>query len=367
MKPKVLIIDNSIRKNGASESILKWIIAVQAQYEFHLVLPLKSELKQTFETHGCKVISLNMLELSKSLRVLNYPFRLKKNTVELIKYIVKHDIKLIHVNDIYNQLGVEIKKKLPNIQFIQHVRLKGNSYIKRLYPYFSKRIKRYADKIICVSESVKNDLNDCHKAIVIYDPIGLKEILPTYEVSHEVKTVVCLSRIMQGKGQHLVLEAFIRLIELGFKGRLIFVGLEEEETTFEKALKQRVFSKKLENQIIFKPFTQAVEEVMKSADLVVHFSMSESFSRVCLESLYYGVPMVVSDCGGPAEITNNGAFAELVPPGNVSSLVDAVQEIATSFERRKYFSSEGKAFVTRNFSEEFTIKRLNKVYLESLK
>ena len=52
----------------------------------------------------------------------------------------------------------------------------------------------------------------------------------------------------------------------------------------------------------FDGFAANTEVAMKGHDMVLNFSEAESFSLTCLDALYYGVPLIATDCGGPAEL-----------------------------------------------------------------
>ena len=87
MLPKILIIDNSVGRNGAFESIFKTVDSLSSQFEFHVVLPKNTELKEELESIGCAVLLLDLLEINRGLSTLNYPFRLRKNATILLQYL----------------------------------------------------------------------------------------------------------------------------------------------------------------------------------------------------------------------------------------------------------------------------------------
>ena len=56
---------------------------------------------------------------------------------------------------------------------------------------------------------------------------------------------------------------------------------------------------------------------------MLNFSESESFSMTCLESLYYGTPLIATDSGGPAELFKHGESGHLVPNRDVQAMAKA--------------------------------------------
>lgn len=66
-------------------------------------------------------------------------------------------------------------------------------------------------------------------------------------------------------------------------------------------------------------------------------SQKESFGLVVIEALAHGLPVVVTDCGGPAELLDRPGLGTLVPVGDVAALAHALDDAlddATSGETR---------------------------------
>jgi glycosyltransferase involved in cell wall biosynthesis len=77
-----------------------------------------------------------------------------------------------------------------------------------------------------------------------------------------------------------------------------------------------------------------------------------------LEALAYFTPAIVTDCGGPAEIIEDGISGKLVPVGNISAMAEAIVELANDPQRRQSFSINGR----KQFEEKFNLeKQANKL------
>ncbi len=365
---KILVILNSKDITGAYLSIMKTCQDLQTQFEFHFALPVESNLFGLVENEGFKTVPYDPIYLSKSLENLKYLPRLRKDAQNLLTYMRSNDIDLVHVNDIYNQVGQRIKKEAPDTKLVQHVRLKKDSYIKLLYPYFAKKALKRADAVIAVSKSVQDDLPQSEKVYCIYNSIASTQLHPEYKIREGEGIVISyFGRLMPGKGQKMMLEAFNQAYQKNPNIKLQFVGGLPEDLEFGRDLMAWSQTNDLEKVVSFHDFTEDVEGLMKGSDLVVNFSVSESFSRVCLEALMYGVPLISSDCGGPAELFEHNKSGILVPNKDVNRLSEAVLRLSDDSDLRKRFSEAGKKYVHEKFSRENTSEKLALLYKKLLK
>lgn len=81
-----------------------------------------------------------------------------------------------------------------------------------------------------------------------------------------------------------------------------------------------------------------IRKAFAQADIALNFSESESFSRTCLEALAAGVPLIATDCGGPAELFEHGKSGYLIPNRDVEVGKNAILLLASDSEMRRRFS-----------------------------
>jgi glycosyltransferase involved in cell wall biosynthesis len=63
------------------------------------------------------------------------------------------------------------------------------------------------------------------------------------------------------------------------------------------------------------------------ADLYIMPSSGEGFGVVFLEAMYYGLPVIAGNADGSADALLNGKLGLLVPPGSVTGIKTAIENI----------------------------------------
>jgi L-malate glycosyltransferase len=364
---KVLIIENSLYVTGGLNAVLSSTEQLKNHFEFHFIIPAKSSIEQILVSKGYKVSKLPFLELSKSIQSVLYLPKLYRNSRKVLQYIKEEGIDVVHVNDIFNMVGCLAKRMRPSTKLVYHVRLLKTSYIGPLYPFFSKQVIKYADVIICVSEAVRTDLGNPEKAEVIYDRPITHNNYGDWNgllVPNAIR-ILYLGNYIRGKGQQHGLRAFIELQKKYPASSIQFVGLVNDKASmkFRDELIELAKEAGVISKVKFSKKTTDVEKEMKSQDVVLNLSESESFSFVCLEALLYGVPLVVSDSGGPAEITDNGKMAFLVPNKNYFAAADALALIVEDTEQVKKRAVRAKEWANEKFDASVAKGKIAKLYL----
>jgi L-malate glycosyltransferase len=363
----VLIIDNSLHYTGAFKSIYcvtQHIKDIQVSY----ALPAKSALISRLKEENQNVIGVHYLEISRSLNVLFYFPVLLWNSIRIIKFIKKEKIQIVHVNDLYNMCGVVAKILLPRIKVIHHVRLMPDSYLKKIYPSLCKIVARFSTKIITVSLAVQKGLHRLGvDSLVIYDAIPPLEQYPEKVVNLEVKetSLLYLSNFILGKGHNHAIEAFriakqsVPDIQLIFAGGYLNL---ERNLMYKKSLIDKVKNLKLDG-VIFLDFENDVERLIKSADIFLNFSESESFSLTCLEALTYGVPLIASNSGGPAELFEHEQSGLLVPNCDIQKMANAIIRLTKDKTLQVKYAAAGKAYVQSKFNLSQTSQSIRNLYI----
>jgi L-malate glycosyltransferase len=365
-KPVILIIENSIDVTGALKSIARAASDLKEFYTFQFLIPIHSNSKAYLDVNGFSTVhELPLLEINKRiLSLFLYLPTLLVNSVRLKAIIKKNRITLLHVNDLYNLLPVIIRFVGLKTPYVCHIRFLPDRFPAWLFNFWLRLHIRFAEKIIVVSKSVEQMLPAHPKIKMIYNELPINERYPATMASPS-HTLLYLSNFIKGKGQLFALQAFANIHESLPGWRLRFVGGDmglKKNKAYKKMLKDESEIFKVAEKVEWVEFTNDVEKEYKQADVVLNFSESESFSMTCVEALYFGRPLIATDCGGPSEIIEHGVTGILVPNRNVEAMSKAIMELARDKQKQEVLGAAARQSVRDKFNVKKTSFRIRETY-----
>jgi glycosyltransferase involved in cell wall biosynthesis len=372
MKPKILIIDNSIDVTGALKSITRTAYDLRDDFDFYFIIPKNSKGRYWIETKGfVNIYELPFLELSRRpISLIFYWPMLLINAFRLQIFVKKNSIDLIHVNDIYNLTASVLRIFKAGSIYICHIRFLPNKFPPLLFKFWFIVQSKFSYKIIGVSQSVIRQLPAHPNVILIHNELPVEERYTDRVKTIEDPVFLYLANFMEGKGQNFALEAFAKISSLYPDWRLRFVGGDmglKKNEIFKNNLIAKAEAMGILKKIDWKGFTDDVELEYKKADIVLNFSESESFSITCLEALFFGKPLIATDCGGPSELIENMETGILVPNRDVEAMVEAMILLVQDIEFRRRIGLNARDVVKVKFSIDNTSMKLKNVYKAALK
>ena len=214
------------------------------------------------------------------------------------------------------------------------------------------RVARKARRIITPSESSKRDIArdfcvDPAKMTVI--PLGADDgFVPPTEPRVPGRILAMASADAPMKGIATLLEAFAKLrtereLELVLVTKPV-AGGRTERMVEDLGIKDHV-------SFVHGVSQEELVRIMGSAELGVVPSLYEGFSLPTAEMMATGTPLVASQAGAIPEVVGpDGLCADLVPPGDVSALLAAIEGLLDDPERRAAYGRAGRARVEEKFS-----------------
>lgn len=357
---------------GAFKAILKTAIDLKKEHDFLFLIPSKASTASILDSEGFRYVELPFIEISRRWQHnLLYFLMLLINGFRLAKLVKREGIDIVHTNDLHNLTPI-VGKWLSRYPLMVHIRRMPQSFPLPLYRIWVKLWLRYADRIVGVSKANTVAFGKAKKISAVYDRHPDSEQYAQYEVKGDKKTatkLLYLANYIRGKGQNHALEAVRIALQKRPNLHLTLVGSDmglQKNRAFKAELEARVKTWNLEAHFTFKGSTDDVEQAMKAHDIVLNFSDAESFSRVSLEALFYGLPLIATDVGGTSEMFDNDVSGLLVPMGDVAAMAAAIVQLSGDVALRQQFSTNAYQHIRQHFNKVNTSAKLSDLYREMI-
>ena len=165
-----------------------------------------------------------------------------------------------------------------------------------------------------------------------------------------MKTVfLMVARVLYDKGYTEYVEA-ARIVRKEYPDAEFHL-LGAVDTAYPKHVPEEVIKKDhAEGVIHYLGYTPNVRPIMQTADCIVLPSYHEGLSRVLIEALAMGKPIITSDIPGCRETVEEGRNGYLVPPRNIEALANAVRSfLSLTLEERRFMGRYGRMKAEREF------------------
>lgn len=235
----------------------------------------------------------------------------------------------------------------------------------------SERCYQKFDKIVCVSQSVKEDFLQLYpsltKADVLYNTNETDTILqqkdePIAEgVFQSGEYRLCgVGKIMPVKGFDKLARIHKRLIEDGIKVHTYVLGTGPEKENIELFLKEN----DLEDSFSFLGYQTNPYKYVSRCDVFVCASVAEGFSTAATEALIVGTPVVTTPVAGMHEMLGGDNEYGIVCEMSEDSLYQNIRRLLTDPALLQYYKAQA-GVRGKCFSKENTVKAVER-YLENL-
>ncbi|MFL2665778.1 MAG: glycosyltransferase family 4 protein [Flavobacteriaceae bacterium] len=362
IKKKILLLHSSNDLYGASKIFLQITQILNNQgYEIHVVLPSKGPMDDFLEN----IINLNYHSLGvlrkKYLNPLGLINRILTNLKAiqfLSSYIKRNEINLVYTNtSTILAGGIAAKKnKIPSLFHIHEIPV-GNKF----YELFTgKMINKYSNRIIAVSNSVKNywikNVNE-NKIERIYNGIVFQkneffEKIKKNETDYVITTV---SRLIPYKGHNYLIDIAEELLKKSNNFKFWIIGdTLKSYSNYERKLKNRVTHLGLNNRIKFLGFRDDVSNILEQSDLFIHTPiLPDPLPTVLFESFHNDLPVIATNLGGNIEILENGNNGLLIPYNDSKKAASLILNYSKDINLQEKHLENSKNKFQSVFSPEF--------------
>ena len=108
-------------------------------------------------------------------------------------------------------------------------------------------------------------------------------------------------------------------------------------------------------------------KIIKSSQVVIVPSRTESLPTTVKEAFYLNVPVVATNVGGIPELISDNDTGLLVPPENPEKIADAVNDLLSNPEKAEKLAINGNNFVKKNMTWDVVLPKFIQFYEDLLK
>jgi N-acetylgalactosamine-N,N'-diacetylbacillosaminyl-diphospho-undecaprenol 4-alpha-N-acetylgalactosaminyltransferase len=238
----------------------------------------------------------------------------------------------------------------------------------KIIKFLSKTLYKKADKILSVSQGIKNKLAEHYdirekNIFVIPNPVlinpnegeNISKNLPDNK-----PYILNVGRLdIKTKGLDVLLRAFLIISKTYPDIYLVIVGDGKDRENIINLAK----SLQIAEKVILAGWQKNPFQYMKDAELFILSSNYEGWPNVIIEAMAQGCPVIATDCEtGPKEIIKGNEFGILAPVNNSEEIARAALRILSDKNLKEYYKEMG---IKR--ASEFDIEIIGKNYEDVIK
>lgn len=174
--------------------------------------------------------------------------------------------------------------------------------------------------------------------------------------------ITTVSVLRPGKGVEVLIDSIPEVVDKVPEAFFVVVGDGEERAGLERRAEQGGVSERVR----FLGYRRDVPRILDESDVFVLATYQDAFPTVLLEAMTAGVPVVASAVGGTVEIVQPDRTGHLVAPGDVEALGQAIVELATQADERRWMGENARRRAEAEFSIEAWCRRLLQAYASAL-
>ena len=249
---------------------------------------------------------------------------------------------------------------------------KESWFFRHLFIALERMAARWCDQMIAVSQAMvewaqREKIAPPEKFVKIYSGIDVErfrietpspELKSRFGIQPEETVIGVVSKLWEGKGHEVLIDAVARVLDSGCEVKLLIVG----EGNLEVKLKDKVKHLGIEKNVVFTGFWSDVPEITAILDISVLPSFYEGMGRVVLEAMAAGKPVVASRVGGIPEFVEDHVTGFLISPGDVEALVDRLKTLIGDSDLRQKMGQQGAQRMRHEHTEETMVNRIHQVY-----
>lgn len=267
---------------------------------------------------------------------------------------------------VYNMFGFKKRVKLIHT-FHGHV-LEGyfSTIQSKVFIWIERTLAKITDKIIVVSESLKNDLlnlgiGDKKKIDIISLGLDLEKLLNVPEPTHLNSTVKIgiIGRLVPIKNHRMFLEVAKSIRNNGnINVNFFIIGDGELRAELERYTKEL----DLGSEVTFMGWQRDLENIYQDLDIVALTSLNEGTPVSLIEAMAAARSVIATDVGGIKDLIGDNERGVLIRTGDVNAFSQGLIRLLKDTALRNKINKQARDFVKDRFSKERLINDMEGLY-----
>jgi glycosyltransferase involved in cell wall biosynthesis len=330
MFKKIVFVIHGLPVGGAEKFLITLVNQLpQDAFESHLILLSKDEtLKHELNTN---------VFVHKVIKGSRFDFSISKRIKRLIDVISPEIVMCINTYSFFlTKLGYPadtpyrfILSPHTTIPFSTYNYLQSLVYYRKVSPkdlvlYLCNAQMRYINKAYKLAmhnkKVIYNGIDTSYYSPEKISDTEVASLLQSLNIPAHEKIIVQVARVQKEKRHEDAIEALAILNRTPDKVHLLIVGGGDADKI--GMLQNRVHQLGLNGHVHFLGSRQDVRLYYKAASLFTLTSESETFSLAALEAMAFGLPAVVTNVGGAAEMITDYQNGFLVSPRDPEKIAD---------------------------------------------
>ncbi len=302
-----------------------------------------------------------------------------RGPLEMARIIRREKVDLIHSHlpgqNFYSCVAGMLTRRKTLVTYHGPIELSDATSVKGAFKLWF--VRKTADGVIVVCNMMREKLRDIgfpsDNMVRIYNGIDTSryesrkdpQLRKALGFKVDTKLIGMVANVRQSKGYDCFVRAAKQVLNDWPDARFLAVG--DINPVVADPIFRLVKELSLEDKLIFAGFREDIPEILSELDVFVLASTSEGFPLVTLEAMAAGKPMVITRCGGPQEVVEDGKTGFLVPTSNPDALAMRISELLGNESQAHDFGANARVKVNREFTLDAMIshhERLYKRYLE---
>lgn len=192
--------------------------------------------------------------------------------------------------------------------------------------------------------------------------VNINQFSPVHrEGRSDQLTVLMATRLLIDKGVREYVQAAMQIVANQPQISFLLAG-EPDSGNPSSITDEEVSEWKASGAVKLLGHIDQIDQLLKSADIVVLPSYREGLPRILIEAAAFALPIVTTDAPGCREIVEHGVNGYLVPVKNIDQLQSSIETLLDSPSLRREMGIAGRKKVEEQLDERIVISETLKTY-----